>query len=55
MKLQAFSTYASGGVCFYLQAVMKSVSVKIQDFILNCNNDVYYVACFYLHAMVVCF
>ena len=55
IKLQAFNINGSGGVCFYLQAVMESVLVKIEAFTMNGSDGVYDGACFYLHGVVVCF
>ena len=55
IKLQAFNINSSGGVCFYLQAVMESVLVKIEAFTMNGSDGVYDGACFYLHGVVVCF
>ena len=55
IKLQAFNTNSSGEVCFYLEAVMESVSVKIETFTMNGSDGVYDGASFYLHSMVVCF
>ena len=46
MKFQPFNINDSGGVCFYLQAVMQSVVVKIEVFTMNGGNGVYGGACF---------
>ena len=46
IKLQAFKINGSDGVCFYLQAVMKSVLVKIKAFAMNGSDEVYDGACF---------
>ena len=50
MKLQAFKINGSGGFCFYLQAVMESGLVQIQDFAANGSDRASDGACFYLHA-----
>ena len=50
-----FNVNGSGGVCFYLQAVLWSVSVKIQNIAINGSVGVCDGACLYFHAMVVCF
>ena len=55
MKLQAFNINGSGGACFYLQAVMLSVLVKIEVFTMHGSDEAYDGAWFYLHDAVVCF
>ena len=55
MRLQAFNANGSGGVCFYLQAVMESVLVNTEGFTINGSDGVCDGASFYLHAMLVCF
>ena len=55
IKLKAFNINGSVGVCFYLQAVMEFVLVKVEAFTMNDSYRVYDGACFYLHDVVVCF
>ena len=50
-----FNINDSGEFCFYLQAVMEPVLVKIEAFAMNGSDRVYDGACFYLHDLVVCF
>lgn len=50
---KAFNIKDIGGVCFYLQVVMKSVLVNIQDFTVNSSDEVYIGACFFI-SMLVC-
>lgn len=42
-------------VCFYLQAVMGSVLLKLQAFTMICSDGIHDGVCFYCHAIVVCF
>ena len=50
IKLQAFNLNSSE-----LQAVMKSLLVKFQAFAINDSDGVRDRACFYRHAVVICF
>ena len=53
IKLQTLNK--NGRVCFYVQAVMVSVLVKTEAFTINGSDGVSGGACFYPHAVVVCF
>ena len=53
IKLQTLNI--NGRVCFYVQAVMVSVLVKTEAFTINGSDGVSVGACFYPHAVVVCF
>ena len=60
MSLQRFIKYFEGAikfdrVCFYLQAMMEPVLVKVEAFTMNGRDGVSDGACFYLHDVVVCF
>ena len=43
--------FGSGRVCFYLQAVIESVLVKLQAFTINDSDEVCDEACFYHHVV----
>ena len=49
---KAFNIKDSGGVCFYLQLVIKSVLVNIQDFTINSSDGVYIGTCFFISMLV---
>ena len=53
MRLQAFNINGSGGVCFYIRAVMESVLVKIENFTINGSDGFCDGACFLFHAVLV--
>ena len=54
-KLQIFNLNDSDRGCFCLQLAIESVSVKLQTFKINDSDKVCDGACFYPHALGVCF
>ena len=55
IKVQIFYINGSGGVCYYLQALMEPILAKIQTFTINGSDEICDKACFFIHAVVVCF